>query len=303
MESVKVFLTTAQKNKMQGGKPFQLSATQLQAGSGKHHVEIQMTPKNHKALLKNVSKGKGYRFSADKIEGAGFFGDLAKKAGKAAAKKLAEKGLDMIGEKTGQKGITNALKGSVDGLVDVAADKVTGGKLKKGSPEMREHMARLRGMRKGKGMQMEIEGEGVFEDLGRKIKRSFEKTFSPALGRKIKDVFTSGPAREVYKGLSRAGLQVGSSFTGLPLGLAQGEIDRQIDGASIKGKRYAKKNMMVEGGTLVAGVPSVMRMGNNPQIRHGGVMTKVGKGFTSSKGTHYGGSFMSPTSGGSFTSP
>ncbi len=50
MESVKVFLTTAQKNKMQGGKPFQLSATQLQAGSGKHHVEIQMTAKNHKAL-------------------------------------------------------------------------------------------------------------------------------------------------------------------------------------------------------------------------------------------------------------
>jgi hypothetical protein len=60
---------------------------------------------------------------------------------------------------------------------------------------------------------------------------------------------------------------VGSSFSGLPLGLAQGEINRQIDGASIKGKRFAKKNMLVEGGTLVAGVPSVMRMGNNPQIR------------------------------------
>jgi hypothetical protein len=51
--------------------------------------------------LKNVSKGKGFRFSADKIEGAGFFGDLAKKAGKALAKKAAEKGLDYIGEKTG----------------------------------------------------------------------------------------------------------------------------------------------------------------------------------------------------------
>jgi hypothetical protein len=119
----------------------------------------------------------------------------------------------------------------------------------------------------------------------------------------LKDAFTSKPAREVYKGLSRGALALGSNFSGLPLGLAQGEIDRQIDGASIKGKRFAKKNMLVEGGTLVAGVPSVMRMGNNPQIRHGGVMTKVGKGFTSSKGTHYGGSFMSPTSGGSFTSP
>jgi hypothetical protein len=310
MESVKVFLTTAQKNEMQGGKPFQLSATQLQAGSGKHPVEIQMTAKNHKALLKNVSKGKGYRFSADKIEGAGFFGDLAKKAGKKVAKAVAEKALDKIGEKTGQSGITNALKGSVDGLVDVGADKiskkVSGGKLTKGSPEMKARMAKLRGMRKGKGMDMNmemIEGEGVFEDLGRKIKRSFTKTFNPALGRKIKDAFTSKPAREIYKGLSRGALALGSSFSGLPLGLAQGEIDRQIDGASIKGKRFAKKNLMVEGGTLVAGVPHVMRMGNNPQIRHGGVMTKVGKGFTSSKGTHYGGSFMSPTSGGSFTSP
>jgi hypothetical protein len=125
MESVKVFLTTAQKNKMQGGKTFQLSASALQAGSGKHAVEIQMTPKNHKALMKNVASGKGYRFSSDKIEGAGFFGDLAKKAVKTVAKKGAEKALDYVGERTGQSGITNALKGSVAGLVDVGINKVT----------------------------------------------------------------------------------------------------------------------------------------------------------------------------------
>jgi hypothetical protein len=262
-----------------------------------------MTPKNHKALLKNVSKGKGFRFSADKIEGAGFFGDLAKKAGKAVAKKVADKGLDYIGEKTGQSGITNALKGSVDGLVDVGANKISGGKLVKGSPEMKAHMARIRGMRKGKGMQIMMEGGNVFDKLGRDIKNGFNRTFTPKLGREIKDAFTSQPAREVYKGLANAGLRIGSTFTGLPLGLAQGEIDKQIDGASIKGKRYAKKNLMVEGGTLVGGVPSVMRMGNNPQIRHGGIMKKVsGKGFTSSRGTHYGGSFASPVSGGSFRS-
>jgi hypothetical protein len=254
--------------------------------------------------LKNVSKGKGYRFSADKIEGAGFFGDLAKKAGKALVKKGAEKALDYVGERTGQSGITNALKGSVDGLVDVGADKiskkVSGGKLQKGSPEMKARMAKLRGMRKGKGMDMnmEMEGGNIFDD----IRNGFNRTFNPKLGRKIKDAFTSKPAREIYKGLSRGALALGSSFSGLPLGLAQGEIDRQIDGASIKGKRFAKKNLMVEGGTLVAGVPHVMRMGNNPQIRHGGIMKKVGKGFTSAKGTHYGGSFASPTSGGSFAS-
>jgi hypothetical protein len=213
--------------------------------------------------------------------------------------------LDKIGEKTGQSGITNALKGSVDGLVDVGADKiskkVSGGKLQKGSPEMKAHMQRLRGMRKGKGMDMdmEMEGEGILDD----IRNGWNRTFNPKLGRKIKDAFTSKPAREIYKGLSRAGLQVGSAFTGLPLGVAQGEIDRAIDGAGVGKRRYKKANLMVEGGTLVAGVPHVMKMGNNPMIRHGGVMKKVsGKGFTSSRGTHYGGSFMSPTSGGSFSS-
>jgi hypothetical protein len=45
MESVKVFLTTQQKGKLQSGKTFQLSASALQAGSGKHAVEIQRLPR------------------------------------------------------------------------------------------------------------------------------------------------------------------------------------------------------------------------------------------------------------------
>jgi hypothetical protein len=198
------------------------------------------------------------------------------------AKKVAPKILDKIGEKTGQKGITNALKGSVDGLVDVGADKISGGKMKKGSPEMAAHMARLRGMRKGKGIEQEdemIEGNGILDD----IKNGWNRTFNPKLGRKIKKTFTSKPAREIYKGLTNVGLKLGSSFTGLPLGLAENEIDKQIDGASIR-----RSNVMVKGGSLVAGVPQV-------QIR--------GKGFTGTQGTKFGGSFRSPTSGGSFNSP
>ena len=142
-ESIKVYLTAAQKNKMSGGKTFQLSAHQLSAGHGKHAVEIQMTSKNHKQLLKNVSHNKGYRFTKDKIEGSGIFSNIAKAAAKAAAPKI----LDKIGDLTGQSGITNALKGSADGLIDVAADKISGGKLVKGSPAMKAHMAKLRGMR------------------------------------------------------------------------------------------------------------------------------------------------------------
>ncbi len=82
---------------------FQLSASQLQAGSGKHPVDIEMTTKNYKALVKNVGKNKGYRFTADKIVSSGFFGDIAKTVGKKVAKTIAEKSLDYVGEKTGQK--------------------------------------------------------------------------------------------------------------------------------------------------------------------------------------------------------
>jgi hypothetical protein len=281
-ETISVFLTTAQKNKMQGGKTFQLSASQLQAGSGKHAVDIEMTTKNYKTLVKNVGKNKGYRFTADKIVGSGFFGNIAKTVGKKVAKTVAEKGLDYVGEKTGQKGITNALKNSVDDLVDVGADKITGtgtgSRMKKGSPEMAAHMARLRDMRKGKGMHTEIEGGNIGDD----IKNAFKRTFNPKLGRKIKDAFTSGPAREVYKGLADGALKIGSSFTGLPLGLAQNEINKQIDGASIK----RRSNVMVRGGTLKDGVPQV-------QVR--------GRGFTGKNGTKFGGSFKEL--GGSMVSP
>jgi hypothetical protein len=205
-----------------------------------------MTKKNHKELLGNVSKNKGYHFTSAKAVGGGFFGDIAKSVGKKVAKTVAEKGLDFVGQKTGQSGITNALKNSVDDLVDLGAERVTGGKLTKGSQAMKDHMARLRGIRKGKGM---IEGGNVFDD----IRDGFNRTFNPKLGREIKDAFTSKPAREVYKGLANAGLKIVSSFTGLPLGLAQGEIDKQIDGASIK----RRSNIMVRGGTLKDGVPQV----------------------------------------------
>jgi hypothetical protein len=238
-----------------------------------------MTTKNYKTLVKNVGKNKGYRFTSAKVlNGSGFFGNIAKTVVKKVAKTVAEKGLDYVGEKTGQKGITNALKNSVDGLVDVGADKITGGKLQKGSQAMKDHMARLRGMRKGKGMQTEIEGNGVFDD----IKNGWNKTFNPKLGREIKKAFTSKPAREIYKGLSSVGLKLGSSFTGLPLGLAQDEINKQIDGASIK----RRSNVMVVGGTLVNGVGQV-------QIR--------GRGFTGVQGTKFGGSYRS--AGGSMVSP
>ena len=269
-ESIKVYLTAAQKNKLNGGKTFQLSAHQLSAGHGKHAVEIQMTPRNHKQLLKNVSHNKGYRITKDKIEGAGIFGDIAKGIAKAAAPKV----LDFIGEKSSQTGITNALKGSTDGLIDVAASKISGGKLVKGSPEMRAHMAKLRGMRKVKG-----------GNLGDDIRNGFNRTFNPKLGDQIKAALTSPIAKQVYSGIADAGA---TALTGNPLaGAAAGQVVSTLAGSGLK-RRYKRKNTMVVGGTLVQGVPY-------PQMHMNHViMAAPVSGGRLRRGRLLGGSFNSP---------
>ena len=271
-ESISVFLTSAQRNKLNGGKTFQLSAHQLGATSGKHHVEIQMTPKNHKELLRSVAKGKGYRFTKAKIEGSGIFGNIAKGIAKAAAP-LA---LDFIGDKTGQKGITDALKGSTDGVIDAVSNQVSGGKLVKGSPAMKAHMAKLRSMRK-------VKGGNIFDDLGRKIKDGFNKTFTPALGNQISSALTSPIAKQVYSGIADAGA---TALTGDPMaGALAGQAVSTLAGSGLK-RRYKKRNIMVVGGTLVGGVPTV-------QVRMNHVMTPLSGGRLRG-GRVKGGSFLSP---------
>ena len=227
-------------------------------------------------LLRNVAKNKGYRFSSSKIVGGSIFGNILK----GVAKTVAPKVLDFVGERTGTSKVMNALKPSANGLIDLGVDRITGGKLKKGSPEMAERMARLRSIRKGK----QIDGGNIFDD----IKNGWNRTFNPKLGRKIKKALTSGVAKDIYKGVADAGIGAVSAYTGNPILAAVGSkvVNSAIDGLGIKNK-YAKKNTMVVGGTLVRGVPHVM-------IR--------GEGFRGKNGTQFGGSFKSPTQGGSFLS-
>jgi hypothetical protein len=303
-----------------------------------------------------VSNNKGYRFSSNKIVGGSILGDIARGLGKKFVKKGANKLLDTIGNRTKHRGFTDGLKHhAVDPLVNFGVDRISGGKLTKGSPEMAAKMARLRGMKKGNtavshSHDSHIQGEGIIDDIrntlfkisGGNIKKDYgrfnkkfegdgilddirntlfkisggsmkmdskemddlaleirkdheingsgffddirngwNRTFNKKLGRKMKKALTSPTAKKVYKGLAAGGLAIGSRLTGLPLGLARGAINRGIDGASIK----KKDNLMVEGGTLKNGVPQV-------QIRSGA-------GFTGKCGTRYGGSFRSPTDGGS----
>jgi hypothetical protein len=121
--------------------------------------------------LSNVSKNKGFRFTPSSIIGHGFFGNVAKSVLKSVAPKAIL--VDFIGDKTGTRGLADALKPSANGLIDLGVNQTSGGRLVKGSPAMKERMAMLRGMRKGAGhkkMKMDmdmdvIQGTNVFDDI------------------------------------------------------------------------------------------------------------------------------------------
>lgn len=69
METINLFLSTAQLRKLHTGHAFQLSASQLHAGDGRHQVAIQLSKSHYNRLLKNVERDKGFRFTPAIIQG------------------------------------------------------------------------------------------------------------------------------------------------------------------------------------------------------------------------------------------
>jgi hypothetical protein len=126
-EKIYVFLTSAQKYKINKGQMFQLSASQLQAGVGKHPGVIKLSAKDYKKLISNASKNKGFCFTPSTIVGHGFFGNIAK----SVLKSVAPKAIDFIGDKTGTRGLTGALKPSAKGLIDLGVNQISGGRLQR----------------------------------------------------------------------------------------------------------------------------------------------------------------------------
>jgi hypothetical protein len=285
-EKINEFLTSTQQNKMAKGLSFQLSASQLQESTGKHSVEIQLTSKDYKKLLSNVSKNKGFRFTPSSIIGAGFFGNVAKNVAKSVLKSVAPKAIDFIGDKTNTRVLTDALKPS---LIDVGVNKISDGRLVKGSPAMKERMAMLRGMRKGAGhkmkmdMDMDMVGGNVFDD----IRNGFNRTFTPKLGREIVQTLKSPVAKDIYKGIIDVSTPLISTAIGNPvLGTIAGQTaNKLIDGMSIKRRKSAKHTMVV-GGSLVNGVPHPIQMNH---IMNPVPIRQIGGSFLSA-----GGSFLSP---------
>jgi hypothetical protein len=188
----------------------------------------------------------------------------------------------------------------------------------KGSDGMKQKMAMLRGMRKGAGhkkMKMDmgmdvIQGSNVFDD----IRNGFNRTFTPALGKDIQKALTSSVAKDVYKGVVDVGATAIELATGTPIvsGLVGQTANKLIDGANIR-RRKSKKNVMIQGSSLINGVPPSIQMNHimNPvpildigggnflspggsflspgQSRGGTLLLRKGKGFRGRGGTLYGG--------------
>ena len=145
--TIDLYLTNAQFKKMDNQKPFQVSFQQLNGNKpADHHVQIYLDKKEHTKLQRNLRSKKGFRFGPQKILGHGLFDSglsLLKKAAsnkmvQGIAKQALNKGLQMAG---------NSNNGLIAGAANLAKG-ATGGKMKKGSIEAKEHMARIRGMRK-----------------------------------------------------------------------------------------------------------------------------------------------------------
>ena len=281
---VDLFLTSAQKSKYVKKLPFQMTAKQCMSKEGKHHLCVNLDKKKYNEFLKKVSKNKGMRFSKDVFqEGSG----LLKNVMKGVVKGIAPVIIDKIGDVSGTRVLTDLVKPNSDKLIDAMAgsgfeldqmrpavmprkrlprsneikfavmpNEITGQSVKKkrlikGSEEAKAFMASIR-QKKGKGVK--YDGTGVFEDLGRKIKN----TFNPDLGRKIKDALTSDTAKKIYKEVANVAIPIIATSTGQPMlgTVAKIGVDAALGGSLHKKRKTT--NIKSNTSTLINGVPQLL---------------------------------------------
>lgn len=156
------------------------------------------------------------------------------------------------------------------------AEKTFGTGMKKGSPEMKEKMARLRAMRKGSQSVSDREGEGIgrfFKKAGRKIKGAAKGVYK--FGKKAsKNKIVSGIAKQIIKEAAPIALGSLGALAG-PEGAILGEIaGKQLTsgmGIGVKhSKAYAgamKRNMGVSMDKKVARNQAVGSFARNPRVK------------------------------------
>ena len=228
--------------KLNKGQNFQLSHEQLQGKYPAHEetmdAELELSIPHHKKYAKHMREGKGHRFDAHHIIG-GSFGSFFKKVGnvaKSVAKTVAPVVVPLA---------SNALKGLADSyapelapltntLINAGASKalqVSGNGLRKGSPEAKAHMARLREMRMHKG-------KGFFGDLAKKA----VKSVSPALIQQGSQLAKSALNQYAPSALHGIGNQL--------IDLAGSKAQSTIDGAGMRRKRHGHCGGSFSGGSF-----------------------------------------------------
>jgi hypothetical protein len=126
------------------------------------HIPVKRSAAK-RILKRTVQSGRGIILRPDDIVGGeGLFSSLKKAAsssiGKAVIKTIAKEALPVVANtigtavaaRTGNQGLGNIASSLTTSLGNEGVKQATGGKLIKGSPEMKAHMARLRAMKKGK---------------------------------------------------------------------------------------------------------------------------------------------------------
>lgn len=170
------------------------------------------------------------------------------------------------------------------GKASVSGRGVLGKRPPKGSPEMKEYMAKLRALKGNK------EGKGIgraFKSLGKKIKKGFEKDiakpFMRDVGRPVEKALTSKDAMNVYREIGKHAIEQGLPVLGSLGSMALGD-PTGMSGAMVGniGSQYASK---AYGGNVV--VP-MMRPRGRPR-KQGGAVASLSKPYKEALKYNYGG--------------
>lgn len=207
-------LTPDQAKKLISGVVAQIPFAQMGADKGEHIMHL--LPETAMKLLGAYKKGKGIRMKLSKEEidetrksGKGFFDSLVKGASQFASSPLGQKIMD----KALDRGLEYALggglyAGAVAGMPRpvVKTAGALGKRPPKGSPEMKEYMAKMRELRGSKGSK---KGGDILGDIG--------KAINSPLGQKITDKALDAVLRHAFGGAVGEGIpffdNIGRAFT------------------------------------------------------------------------------------------
>ena len=205
LHTIEVHLTTQQLKKLKNNQTFQLNTKQFYESVNGHKVKLVIGKKHHARFQRNLKNNKGFRFTKDIVEGAGFFDNITSVwntikpyASQAAnlvkdyvprdlIKSVAKKGVQTILPKSAQDVTTNIIDKGIDygydtkkkdalhHIADLATiyspeiqqgvKKVIGGSIKKKFVKGSPE-AREWGKRMQQARLQKKNGKGIIEDIG-----------------------------------------------------------------------------------------------------------------------------------------